>query len=359
MGEPTIVAGVPGIGKTQLMIGFCADGTRGRLDGDLAAPVDVAYVSAEDSIAYTLGPRFLAAGGDPARIHFYQAKESDKGDQDPSLQLPDDIAVIDRWMTVTGARILVLDPFVAMLPPSLNSHRDQHMRRAIAPLAHMCHERDAVVILILHLNKAQEGDALSRLSGSIGFGAAARSVLLFAPSPDDPDGENGNQRILAHAKSNLGPKAPSLSYRIEARIIEGASGPIETSIAVRGGEKNISAGDLLGNAASSTEANARTEARDFLLAELANGGVPTKELRQRAEDAGHNWRTVERAKAALGIRAQKDGGSWAWSLNTALNTLSVGLDGVVGVDGGKADKADKTVGVGSNGGLRVEREGMV
>jgi hypothetical protein len=356
VGEPTIIAGVPGIGKTQYAIGFCADATRGRLDGDLVEPVNAAYISAEDSITYTLAPRFLAAGGDPERIHFYRSKQgAHRGDEDPSLQLPNDIPLIDQWMQERDARILVLDPFVAMIPPSLNSHRDQHMRRAIAPLAHMCHKRKAVVLLILHLNKAQEGDALSRLSGSIGFGAAARSVLLFAPSPHDPDGENGNQRILAHTKSNLGRKAPSLAYRIEARVVETANGPISTSVAVPGGETNISAGDLLGSAISSTEANARTEACDFLLAELANGPVATKELRKRAEDAGHNWRTVERAKAALGIRSKKSGSSWAWSLNTALHTPTVGLDGVVGVHERKADKVDKTAGIVSNGGLPPDK----
>ncbi|HXP38214.1 MAG TPA: AAA family ATPase [Solirubrobacteraceae bacterium] len=347
--ETTILAGVPGIGKTQLALGICADATRGTLDGDLRGPVDVAYVSAEDSIEYTLAPRFLAAGGDPSRVHFFQAKRLGE-DEDPSIQLPDDLPALDEWIGDTGSRILVLDPFVAMLPPSLNAHRDQHVRRAIAPLAHMCHERGVLVLLILHLNKSAEGDALSRLSGSVGIGAAARSVLLFAPNPEDPEGEAGDERILAHAKSNLGRKAGSLAYRIEQRVIEGTDGPIETSIAVQHGETSVSAGDLLGVATSSSEASARTEAREFLIAELANGPVPTKQLRAQAEEAGHNWRTVERAKTAIGIRAKKSGSSWAWELNTVPDNPPVGLDGVVGVDGMKTDKADKTAGIESRGG---------
>lgn len=42
LGEPTILAGAPGIGKTQLAIGLCAEATRGELDGDLAGPTNVA-----------------------------------------------------------------------------------------------------------------------------------------------------------------------------------------------------------------------------------------------------------------------------------------------------------------------------
>ncbi len=353
LGEPTILAGAPGIGKTQLALRICAEATRGQLDGDLGGPVSVAYISAEDSIVYTLAPRFLAANGDPNRMHFFQCKQHSNrhGDEErASIELPADVPLLEQWVTDKQVRLLVLDPFVAMLPPALNAHRDQHVRRAIAPIAHMCHTHNIVALLILHLNKSQEGDALSRLSGSVGIGAAARSVLLFAPSPDDPDGEEGHERVLAHAKSNLGRKARSAAYRIEARTIETTNGIVETSIAVPHGDANVSAGDLLGNAVSSTEAGARDEARSFLLAELANGPIATKTLRARAEDAGHNWRTVERAKSAIGVRAHKEGSAWAWRLNTVLNTLSVGLDGIDGVDVGKTDKDDKTAGIESTGG---------
>jgi hypothetical protein len=37
----------------------------------------------------------------------------------------------------------------------------------------------------------------------IGLAAAARSVLLLARDPDDPEGASGPMRVLAQAKSNL------------------------------------------------------------------------------------------------------------------------------------------------------------
>jgi hypothetical protein len=51
-------------------------------------------------------------------------------------------------------------------------------------------------------------------SGIIG---AARSGLLVARSPDDPE----HERILASSKSNLGPPLPALRYRIAPWIPEG------------------------------------------------------------------------------------------------------------------------------------------
>src|SRR5689334_18320659 len=70
LGAVSIVAGPPGLGKTQLMLGACARVTLGKLDGDLrTTPVDVLYISAEDSLEHTLAPRFIAAGGDRQRLH--------------------------------------------------------------------------------------------------------------------------------------------------------------------------------------------------------------------------------------------------------------------------------------------------
>jgi hypothetical protein len=59
------------------------------------------------------------------------------------------------------------------------------------------------------LNKGESTDPVQRLGGSIGLPDAARSVLLLARDPDDPDGVDGSQRVLAQAKSNYGPRLVS------------------------------------------------------------------------------------------------------------------------------------------------------
>lgn len=332
LGAVTVLAGPPGQGKTQLMLGACARATTGKLDGDLDGPSDVLYVSAEDSLEHTLAPRFIAAGGDQERLHFFRGinTSSYNGDDErPGLLIPDDLPLLDQWLTEHPARLVVLDPIVAMIPTNLNTHRDQHVRRALAPLAHIAQQRSTAVVAIMHLNKDREADALNRLSGSIGFGGAARSVLLFAQDPDDPDGEAGNQRVLAHVKCNLAPRQRSISYRIEPRTLTNG---VKTSVAVRVGDANTSANDLLGNATSASEATARSEARDFLTAELADGPIATTDLKGRADDAGIAWRTVERAKTQLGIRARKNGTGWRWEIPTTPIPPPGGLDGVGGLD---------------------------
>ena len=344
LGAVTVLAGPPGLGKTQFVVGACARATRGKLVGDLHGQgVETLYISAEDSLEHTLVPRSIAAGGELRRMHFLQGVHTENRNSDekrPGLVIPDELPLLDEWLKGRAVQLIVLDPIVAFMPLTLNTHRDQHVRRALAPLAHLADAHDAAVIAIMHLNKDREADALNRLSGSIGFGGAARSVLLFAQDPNDPLGEAGDRRVLAHVKCNVGPRQRSLSYRIEPRTISTTNGPVQTSIAIRDGNADLSATDLLATPTSSTEATARTEARDFLTLELAGGPIATSELRARAEDAGLNWRTVERAKQQLNIRARKKGVNWTWELTTTHIAPPVGLDGVVG--DGKTDKADNS-----------------
>jgi putative DNA primase/helicase len=44
--------------------------------------------------------------------------------------------------------------------------------------------------------------------------------------------------------------------------------------------------------------------------------VSSNQVRADADDAGYSWRTIQRAKKALGIEAVKEGmrGGWVWKL---------------------------------------------
>jgi hypothetical protein len=57
-------------------------------------------------------------------------------------------------------------------------------------------------------------------------------------------------------------------------------------------------------------------AENFLLAELANGPKAAKAIQLAAEEAGYAMRTIERAKAAIGIASTKhaSGDNWYWAL---------------------------------------------
>lgn len=342
LGNINLFAGREGLGKTTIAEGLLARATRGELPGDLAGQaVHVIYCTAEDSVEATLVPRFLAAGGDPTRIHFLSISTEENGAAFHStLTLPGDNAKLTEAIDSVNARILVLDPLVGFMDAAFNSHRDQHVRRILGPLAQISSTRDLATIGLIHMNKGDSQDALARISGSVGFSAAARSVLVLAADPDDPEGERGTQRILAHAKCNLGRKMPSITGKIEPALVStGAGTKIPTSRFVLLGESQRNAGDLMAPQATTEERSARTDALAFLAEELANGPVHSGELKAAADKAGVSWRALERHKSELGVRARKIGTAWVWELPTPPNN-PLGGDGGVGGDGKTAKSAN-------------------
>jgi len=369
-GLVTLLAGREGLGKSSLMVEVGSRLTRGDLPGDLiGTPVDVVIASAEDSAATTMVPRFIAAGADRNRVHLLHVVDQLGGvDVLGALSLPDDLNSLIDAVVGVNAKLLVLDPLVSYLAREVNAHRDQDIRRVLAPLAAAAAEHDIAVVGVIHLNKGDTTDVLARVSGSVGFTAAARSVLAFARDPEDPEGEMGMRRVIAHAKCNVGPLAASMRARIEPRVVEGAAGQhLETSRMVLLGETDQTARDLLEQPGSSEERTARDEAADFLREELAAGPVATMALKQAADDAGLSWRTVERAKKTASAKAVKNSaGEWQWELNPATPVPSApdgGLGGLPSLEPFKtangSTKAAKTAtakGVGDAGGLLTEDE---
>ena len=140
--------------------------------------------------------------------------------------------------------------------------------------------------------------------------------MVAAKEPETDDGEPG-RRILARAKSNIGPDEGGFAYRLTQTTMPGDD-DIATSIAEWGERIDGSARDMLATADAAPEdeeeSGAVLEAKDFLRDALANEPVPVKQLQVAARNAGHAWRTVKRAKQALGIVAKKLGmdAGWTW-----------------------------------------------
>src|SRR5262249_43734907 len=157
-----------------------------------------------------------------------------------------DIDKLREQLTMAEARIVIVDPLVAHIGGSGNTWEDQEVRRVLAPFAHPAEDADAAAIGAIHPNKNQTSDRLNKNRRSLAFGAAARSVLFFAPDPEDPDPES-YKRILAHAKCNVGPLASALRFRVEGREIEGRDHQIikTSGIAWEGEARGVAAADLV------------------------------------------------------------------------------------------------------------------
>jgi hypothetical protein len=230
---------------------------------------------------------------------------------DQVIRLPDDVGLLRELVAKTAAKLVVFDPLMAYLPAKVNSWSDQSLRGALAPLASLAQEQGTAVLLIAHLNKGHDADPLRRLGGSIALSAAARSLLLLARDPDDPEDTSGSRRVLAQAKSNLGLLEPSLAYRIQTASL---ANEINSAYLEATGASRFSAAELL--ALNEVEARSKlSEAEALLRAELENGPRPVSELREAAMELGISITTLDRAKKKLDVRSVKlDLDRWGWVL---------------------------------------------
>ncbi len=222
LGSLTLLVGPAGLGKTTFACELSARGTRGQLDSPAAA---VIFATAEDSLAHTLVPRLIAAGADPDRIHFVSIRGDDG--LETGLTLPEDTDELQNAVKKTGANLIILDPVVGHLSGNIDSHKDHSVRRALAPLARLAEDTGAAILGIGHLNKSSSTDVLTRVGGSVAFGAAARSVLLLGEDHEAVEGSP--ERLLIHAKSNLGPLSLAHRLKVEARTITTEGREIATS----------------------------------------------------------------------------------------------------------------------------------
>jgi hypothetical protein len=307
-GGLTVLAGEPGLGKSLLSLWLASRLSRGELGGTPAASL---FLTAEDSREHTVLPRLVAAGAELEQVVFPPPAADGL---ERTVRLPDDVGYLRELITSTAARLVVFDPLVAYLPAKVNTWQDQSLRGALAPLAALAQEQGTAVLLIAHLNKGRDADPLRRLGGSIGLAAAARSLLLLARDPDDPEGETGARRVLAHAKSNLGQLETSCAYRIETKAVDNK---VKAAYLKPTGASRFSAVELL--ALNEPEARSKlSEAEALLRADLGDGPRPVSELRATAKELGISITTLERAKKQLGVRSVKLGlGNWAWELSEA------------------------------------------
>ncbi len=301
LGMLTLLVGDPGLGKSLLTVDLSAKVSR--------AGGNVLLLSAEDHKGATIRPRLEATDAVLDRVHHVEVRRDGLED---GIALPDDGAELHRLATEHKAKLVIVDPLMAHLPESVNSWRDQSVRRALAPLHRLAQDLDCAVIVVAHLNKAKGGDALHRTGGSIGIPAAVRSALLLARDPEDPEPERGTQRVLAHVKCNVGAQAETLACEIETVLLDDQAEAPRLKVV---GTSSISAADLLDMPTEEMRTE-RDDAIEFLSAELADGPRPAKEIKDAASAANIHERTLKRAKSDLGIQSTKDGlnGGWRWRL---------------------------------------------
>jgi putative DNA primase/helicase len=323
IGKQTLIAGDPGLGKSQLTAFLAAVVTTGGdwPCGEGRAEKGRAIMSsAEDDAEDTIVPRLIAAGADCDQIDIVKAVTSDDGRGNKTrrmFHLQEDLAKLEGQLAKSDdVRLVIIDPITAYLG-GLDTHRNSDVRGVLGLVAEMAARRRVAVVAISHWNKSTAGNVLNRVTGSGAFVAAVRGSYMVAKDPDD---DSDTRRLFIPMKNNLGPPRSGLAFRVEQRLLPNTT--IPASSIVWESERVTKTADeiMAANDGSGEHRSSRDEAAEWLIELIGDGELDSKEVRSQSQAAGLTWATVRRAKTWLGIKPQRrsDGGAgegkWVWRL---------------------------------------------
>ena len=279
-------------------------------------PGGVLILAAEDDVEDTLAPRLIAAGADMRRVFNIRSVMTGDDQGRRSFSLQADLAALEREIGARdNIRLVIIDPVTSYLG-KIDSHKNSEVRGVLEPLAEMAARLRVAVICNNHFSKGN-GNANSRIIGSVAFVNQARAAFIVTP-----DAEDEERLLLMPSKVNITPLRHGLAYRIGGIMIhDDEGGEILTSQILWESEPvRMTADEALAAHAEDDQAKtAKEEAIEFLRAALADEPVPAAEINRMAREHGLTAKAVRSAREALGVKIERDGfgpGSKSlWSLS--------------------------------------------
>ena len=186
-GNVSIIAGEPGLGKSQLVANLAATVSTGGewpCEEGTAVAGDVVMIVAEDRTADTVRPRLEAAGADLRRVHFIEMV-NDKETGRRRFSLLADLMRLDRALSnLKKPRLVTIDPLNAFLASvngeKFNANDITQVRALLSRLDDLAKKYRVAIICVTHPTKTSSGSALARIMGSSALVAAARAVFGIA-----------------------------------------------------------------------------------------------------------------------------------------------------------------------------------
>jgi len=208
LGALTLLEGEPGSGASLLALHLAACVTSGRAlpGGSPSTQGTVILVTGQDHPSYTIKPRFLAAGGDPARVLLLttveQVDSATVTIEDRPFSLVRDLHLLEEAVERTHAVLVILD--------SLDTCRPNDLRQALPVLAQLAQRTGCAILLVCPI--APHPPAAAPKPGSLELLRAVRSGLRIISDPEDKE----RQRLLVATKYSLCQQPGILSFQLRA-----------------------------------------------------------------------------------------------------------------------------------------------
>jgi putative DNA primase/helicase len=267
-------------------------------------------LNAEDAPEDTILPRILASRGDPSRVFVIRGTKSDTGDE-RHFNLDADVNKLTSYVRDRkDIRLVIIDPITSYLG-KVQMNDEAEVRGLLGPLNKLARECHIAVVLVAHLNKKQDLDKISRVTGAMAFVGLARAAFILERTQGQED-----QRNLLPLKSNLSKDSSGLLCAIRSVPFPGQPA-LE-----RGNRDSIPIVEWLGPIDDGAPSDGRPQSRKdhaqlFLQMALANGPRLAREVEAEAGRAGISEATLRRAREDVRIVTKKEKGGEGrsiWSL---------------------------------------------
>lgn len=312
-GKVMLLAGDPGVFKSGVTIDMAARISSGRrfplctIDNP---PENVIIVSAEDSPEDTIKPRLNAAGADHSRIFYADCGVLTPNEDGTSSRKP---LTLDEHMRHLAQSVKDVEPALVIIDPisafmgKANSHNNAEVRGVLLGLSEIAQAHEVAIAVVSHLTKSAEQSAVNRVSGSLAFAAAARSVFIVLKDEQDP-----KRRMVVSAKNNLAADTRGFAFSL-------AIADNDYPFALWSEEAlEMTAQEALDTSTGRSRAKADRvqEVATWLKGYLTPDPVPSRSVEFEARRLGFTKHHVNEAKKVLKVRLyQRDfQGPWFWEL---------------------------------------------
>lgn len=313
LGNVTIFAGDPGVGKSLMALDLLARGSIGAsfLDGKPGVGTFKSLVlSMEDDRETIIVPRLMGMGADLSKIKAIDMIEfvDDVAEVKDSriVNLETDLDLLRALIREDPEiKFLVIDPLSNYMG-SKNMFRDQEFRSVIMPVVALAQETGIAVVAIMHNSKQQGRTALQKVAVALGGIGTARIGWTFVGMGV------GHRHQMLLMKKNLG-NFEGLEYTTKS-----------VEVTIKGKTTKQANMEYLGVATSEADdvmisqedaEGKRDRPVNELLRRLIPRGVevPSTLVLDEASRASISPKMVQRARVDLGLKTARRGGQWFWS----------------------------------------------
>ncbi len=318
-GKLTLVAAPPKTGKSQIlafMAALISIGGKIPVLGTPAPRGTVLILQAEDGLEDTLVPRLIAAGADLEKIKCITGTttvSSNGNEAQRHFSLADDLGALrNEAKKYNDLSLIGIDPVTSYMGRAMDSNDNAKVRAVLDPLALLAEELGVPVVLITHLNKGN-GEAMTRVLGSIGFLAVSRINYMVVRDKGDT-----SRRLMLAIGSNLGSDDKGYAFGFGTKKVKELTNKVSYIIWERAHVANNLAEQLRPDN-NPEETSKAAGARSTILDVLKDGPVLADEFKKQVKALGVSDKTRERAQSDLRqervIASYKgDGDKYFWKL---------------------------------------------